>query len=51
MVGQGVLRECLLDCDVERVLAVGRALVRLNPAMTFIYVSGAAPNAASSTAV
>lgn len=25
MVGQGVLRECLLDSDVERVLAVGRA--------------------------
>jgi uncharacterized protein YbjT (DUF2867 family) len=25
MVGQGVLRECLLDPDVERVLAVGRA--------------------------
>jgi len=25
MVGQGVLRECLLDRDVERVLAVGRA--------------------------
>src|SRR5579859_5376257 len=24
MVGQGVLRECLLDPDVERVLAVGR---------------------------
>jgi uncharacterized protein YbjT (DUF2867 family) len=25
MVGQGVLRECLRDADVERVLAVGRA--------------------------
>jgi len=25
MVGQGVLRECLLDPDVERVLAVGRS--------------------------
>ena len=25
MVGQGVLRECLLDADVERVLAVGRS--------------------------
>jgi uncharacterized protein YbjT (DUF2867 family) len=25
MVGQGVLRECLLDSGVERVLAVGRA--------------------------
>ena len=25
MVGQGVLRECLLDRDVERVLAVGRS--------------------------
>jgi uncharacterized protein YbjT (DUF2867 family) len=25
MVGQGVLRECLLDDDVERVLSVGRA--------------------------
>ena len=24
MVGQGVLRECLLDADVETVLAVGR---------------------------
>jgi uncharacterized protein YbjT (DUF2867 family) len=24
MVGQGVLRECLLASDVERVLAVGR---------------------------
>src|SRR4051812_10840095 len=24
MIGQGVLRECLLDPDVERVLAVGR---------------------------
>jgi uncharacterized protein YbjT (DUF2867 family) len=24
MVGQGVLRECLLDPEVERVLAVGR---------------------------
>ncbi len=24
MVGQGVLRECLLDADVERVLAIGR---------------------------
>ena len=26
MVGQGVLRECLLDADVESVLAVGRSL-------------------------
>jgi uncharacterized protein YbjT (DUF2867 family) len=26
MVGQGVLRECLLDAGVERVLAVGRSL-------------------------
>ena len=25
MVGQGVLRECLLDDGVERVLAVGRS--------------------------
>ena len=25
MVGQGVLRECLLDADVERVLSIGRA--------------------------
>lgn len=25
MVGQGVLRECLLDPDVERVLAIGRS--------------------------
>ena len=25
MVGQGVLRECLLDASVERVLAVGRS--------------------------
>jgi len=25
MVGQGVLRECLLDPGVQRVLAVGRA--------------------------
>jgi saccharopine dehydrogenase-like NADP-dependent oxidoreductase len=25
MVGQGVLRECLLDADVETVLAVGRS--------------------------
>src|ERR1700682_1365629 len=25
MVGQGVLRECLLDADVESVLAVGRS--------------------------
>src|SRR5690349_20539695 len=25
MVGQGVLRECLQDADVERVLAVGRS--------------------------
>jgi uncharacterized protein YbjT (DUF2867 family) len=25
MVGQGVLRECLLDPDVESVLAVGRS--------------------------
>ncbi len=25
MVGQGVLRECLLDADVERVLTIGRA--------------------------
>lgn len=25
MVGQGVLRECLLDADVERVLAIGRS--------------------------
>src|SRR5262245_48030817 len=25
MVGQGVLRECLLDPDVERVVAIGRA--------------------------
>ena len=25
MVGQGVLRECLLDAGVERVLAVGRS--------------------------
>jgi saccharopine dehydrogenase-like NADP-dependent oxidoreductase len=24
MVGQGVLRECLLDADVESVLSVGR---------------------------
>lgn len=28
MVGQGVLRECLLDPDVERVLAVGRSPLR-----------------------
>jgi len=27
MVGQGVLRECLLDAGVERVLAVGRAML------------------------
>jgi uncharacterized protein YbjT (DUF2867 family) len=27
MVGQGVLRECLLDERVERVLAVGRSSV------------------------
>ena len=27
MVGQGVLHECLLDPDVERVLAIGRALL------------------------
>ena len=25
MVGQGVLRECLLDADVEQVLAIGRS--------------------------
>ena len=25
MVGQGVLRECLLDADVESVLAIGRS--------------------------
>ena len=25
MIGQGALRECLLDPDVERVLAVGRS--------------------------
>ena len=108
MVGQGVLRECLLDPDVERVLSIGRSstgtahpklreiahkdlfdyreieselhgydacffclgvsaagmseqeyrhitydltlsaantLVRLNPGMTFIYVSGTGTNA------
>lgn len=28
MVGQGVLRECLLDPDVERVVAVGRSSTR-----------------------
>jgi len=112
MVGQGVLRECLLAPDVERVLAVGRSgtgqrhdklrelshadftdftsieseltgwtrallpgrllrgdertdytrvtydvtmaaaqvLSRLNPRMTFIYVSGAGPTAASTAA-
>jgi uncharacterized protein YbjT (DUF2867 family) len=38
MVGQSVLRECLRDDAVERVLA--RALARINPAMTFVYVSG-----------
>lgn len=27
MVGQGVLRECLLDADVERVLVVGRSSI------------------------
>jgi uncharacterized protein YbjT (DUF2867 family) len=32
MVGQGVLRECLLDPDVDAVLAVGRnALIETNP--------------------
>jgi uncharacterized protein YbjT (DUF2867 family) len=74
MVGQGVLRECLLDADVRLVQTIGRAatgeqhprlseivhadlfdyagieppltlaaaltLARLNPQMTFIYVSG-----------
>jgi saccharopine dehydrogenase-like NADP-dependent oxidoreductase len=25
MVGQGVLRECLLDPDVEKVLVIGRS--------------------------
>ena len=29
MVGQGVLRECLLDAAVERVLAVGRSASRV----------------------
>jgi hypothetical protein len=29
MVGQGVLRECLLDPKVESVLAVGRAMIRV----------------------
>jgi hypothetical protein len=27
MVGQGVLRECLLDPEVDRVLAVGRSAI------------------------
>jgi uncharacterized protein YbjT (DUF2867 family) len=56
MVGQGVLRECLLFClgvssagmtedDYRRVtygltIPVARSLARLNPQMTFIYVSG-----------
>jgi hypothetical protein len=29
MVGQGDLRECLLDQNVECVLAVGRAMIRV----------------------
>ena len=29
MVGQGVLRECLLDGDVETVLSVGRRLTKV----------------------
>jgi len=53
MVGQGALRECLLDQNVRSVLVIGRsatgqhftlaaahALVKFNPGMTFIYVSG-----------
>lgn len=37
MVGQGVLRECLLDPDIERVLAVGRSSTRqLDPKFTEI---------------
>ncbi|SAL54379.1 NAD-dependent epimerase/dehydratase [Caballeronia sordidicola] len=37
MVGQGVLRECLLDPDIERVLAVGRSSTRqLDPRFTEI---------------
>jgi uncharacterized protein YbjT (DUF2867 family) len=32
MVGQGVLRECLRDAGVERVLAVGRSSLRANDA-------------------
>ena len=32
MVGQGVLRECLLDPDVERVVSVGRSSIRRSDA-------------------
>ncbi|MEH2494893.1 uncharacterized protein YbjT (DUF2867 family) [Bradyrhizobium sp. AZCC 1678] len=32
MVGQGVLRECLIDAGVERVLAVGRSPTRVQHA-------------------
>jgi uncharacterized protein YbjT (DUF2867 family) len=31
MVGQGVLRECLLDSGIESVLAVGRSPLRAPP--------------------
>ena len=35
MVGQGVLRECLQDPSVERVLAIGRSAATLMPVLQF----------------
>jgi uncharacterized protein YbjT (DUF2867 family) len=62
MVGQGVLRECLLDPGVTSVVAltayervthdltlgVAKMLVQLNPDMTFVYVSGAGTDSTES---
>jgi hypothetical protein len=39
MVGQGVLRECLLDPGVESVLTVGRGATGQRSEKTFVFVS------------
>jgi hypothetical protein len=40
MVGQGVLRECLLDADVESVLVVGRRARISMPSELIIVIPG-----------
>jgi uncharacterized protein YbjT (DUF2867 family) len=52
MVGQGVLRECLLDAEVERVLIVGRrALGRAQDALSAKLVERVVPDLTDLTAI